>query len=204
MTRAKFIRFQTPSQMEPESLEAIFVQREPLAERLVDKIVASAKTASKHHALLVGPRGIGKTHLVSLVHNRVLALEEVRGRLAIAWLREDAYSVASYVHLLLAMFKELRESENGFDEDMALDQLYGVEEGLREARAEDMLLSALGERTLLLITENLEDTFEAIGSQGQEKLRALIQNQPRFTILATTQSLFGGVQVRTSPFLRVL
>ncbi len=200
MTRAKFIRFQTPSQMEPESLEAIFVQREPLAERLVDKIVASAKTASKHHALLVGPRGIGKTHLVSLVHNRVLALEEVRGRLAIAWLREDAYSVASYVHLLLAMFKELRESENGFDEDMALDQLYGVEEGLREARAEDMLLSALGERTLLLITENLEDTFEAIGSQGQEKLRALIQNQPRFTILATTQSLFGGVQVRTSPF----
>ena len=204
MTGGKFIRFQTPSQMEPESLEAIFVQREPLAGRLVDKIVESAKTASKHHALLVGPRGIGKTHLVSLVynrvHNRVLAQELVESGLVIAWLREDAYSVASYVHLLLAILKALRESENGFDEDLALDQLYGAEEGLREARAEDMLLSAVGDRTLLLITENLEDTFEAIGSEGQEKLRALIQNQPRFTILATTQSLFGGVQLRTSPF----
>ena len=204
MTAGKFIRFQTPSQMEPESLEAIFVQREPLAERLVDKIVESAKTASKHHALLVGPRGIGKTHLVSLVYNRVynrvLAQEQARGRLAIAWLREDAYSVASYAHLLLAILKALREAENGFDEDMALDQLYGAEEGLREARAEEMLLTAAGERTLLLITENLEDTFEAIGSEGQAKLRALIQNHPRFTILATTQSLFGGVQLRTSPF----
>ena len=200
MTGGKFIRFQTPSQMEPESLEAIFVQREPLAERLVDKIAASAKTASKHHALLVGPRGIGKTHLVSLVYNRVLAQEQLQGRLAIAWLREDAYSVASYVHLLLAILKALSELETGFDEDMALDQLYGAEEGLREARAEDMLLSAVGDRTLLLITENLEDTFEAIGSEGQEKLRALIQNHPRFTILATTQSLFGGVQLRTSPF----
>ena len=200
MTAGKFIRFQTPSQMEPESLEAIFVQREPLAKRLVDKIVASAATASKHHTLLVGPRGIGKTHLVSLVQNRVLEREEIRAKLAVAWLREDAYSVASYVHLLLAMLRELRESENGFDEDMALDQLYGAEEGLREARAEDMLLSAVGERTLLLITENLEDTFEAIGSEGQEKLRALIQNHPRFTILATTQSLFGRVQLRTSAF----
>ena len=204
MTSGKFIRFQTPSQMEPESLEAIFVQRERLAERLVDKIVESAKTKSKHHALLVGPRGIGKTHLVSLVYNRVcnrvLAQEEVEGRLVVAWLREDAYSVASYVHLLLAILKELKESENSFDEEAALDQLYGAEAGLQEARAEDMLLSALGERTLLVITENLGDTFEAIGSDGQQKLRALIQNHPRFTVLATTQSLFGGVQVRKSPF----
>ena len=208
MTSGKFIRFQTPSQMEPESLEAIFVQRKRLAERLVDKIVDSAKTASKHHALLVGPRGIGKTHLVSLVYNRVynrvhnrdLAQEEVQGRLVVAWLREDAYSVASYVHLLLAILKALSESDSGFDEDLALDQLYGAEEGLREARAEDMLLSAIGDRTLLLITENLGDTFEAIGSEGQQKLRALVQNHPRFTILATTQSLFGGVQLRTSPF----
>jgi tetratricopeptide (TPR) repeat protein len=200
MNANNFVRFQTPSQMSPAALEAIFVQREKLAERLVDKIVESATTDSKHHSLLVGPRGIGKTHLVSLVHHRVQKRAEVQGRLVVAWLREEAYSVASYIHLLLAILKAMDRRSDSQSIDEVLDQLQGMDETAQVQYAEQILLEAIGDRTLLVITENLEDSFDAIEREGQHKLRALIQNHPRFTVLATSQSLFQGVSVRESPF----
>jgi hypothetical protein len=52
----------TPSLMSPETLERIFVQREDIAQDLVDRIILSTTTPAKHHALLIGARGIGKTH----------------------------------------------------------------------------------------------------------------------------------------------
>jgi replication-associated recombination protein RarA len=58
----------TPSLMSPETLEKIFVQREEIAQDLVDRIILSATTPAKHHSLLIGARGMGKTHLVSLVY----------------------------------------------------------------------------------------------------------------------------------------
>ena len=51
----------TPSLMQPETLEALFVQRHALAERIVELIRESIITPAKHHNLLIGPRGIGKS-----------------------------------------------------------------------------------------------------------------------------------------------
>ncbi len=36
-------------------------------QRLLELATDSARSDAKHHALLVGPRGIGKTHLISLL-----------------------------------------------------------------------------------------------------------------------------------------
>jgi transcriptional regulator with AAA-type ATPase domain len=61
----------TPSLMDGETLEVIFVQREALAADLVERIRESVLTQNKLHTLIIGARGMGKTHLVSLVHYRV-------------------------------------------------------------------------------------------------------------------------------------
>ncbi len=98
----------TPSMMKPESLEAIFVQREELARRVVGLIRDSALTEAKHQTLLVGPRGIGKTHLVSLIYHRVREMEDLRDKLLIAWLREEEWGVASFLDLLLRIFRALQ------------------------------------------------------------------------------------------------
>ena len=90
MITVRFVSHYTPSLMPQEALEAIFVKREHLAERLVDKAVESVTTASKHHVLLVGPRGIGKTHLMSLLFHRLQDRGELKSKVLIAWLREEA------------------------------------------------------------------------------------------------------------------
>ena len=51
----------TPSLMSHKTLEDIFVQREKLAQSLVERVRESVLTASKHYVLLIGPRGMGKT-----------------------------------------------------------------------------------------------------------------------------------------------
>ena len=199
MTNEFYLSRFTPSLLEPETLEAIFVQRGELAARLVELIRESVLTGNKHYTLLVGPRGIGKTHMVSLVYHRVVAETDLEDRLRIAWLREEE-CVDSFLDLLQTILRVLHE-EYG-DEELAqeCERLPSLSIEEAESRAEQLLVQSVGNGTLLLIAENLDEIFHGVGRQGQQKLRALIQNHPVFTILATSQSLFGGVSVRTSPF----
>ena len=66
MNTASISRF-TPSTMPAELLERLFVVRQPILEELMKRVKALGHTPSPHHSLLVGPRGAGKTHLISLV-----------------------------------------------------------------------------------------------------------------------------------------
>src|SRR5689334_21448961 len=97
----------TPSVMTPEALEATFVQREKLVFRVLELIDDSVLTHSKHYTLLIGPRGIGKTHLVSVINYRAKAMTALHGRLVIAWLREEEWGVTTLLDLLLRIFNAL-------------------------------------------------------------------------------------------------
>jgi DNA-binding transcriptional ArsR family regulator len=186
--------------MPPETLEAVFVQRQALAQRLVELIRESVLTPSKHHSLLIGPRGIGKTHLVSLVYHRVAAMEDLRDRLLISWLREEEWGVCSFLDLLLRVFRALVAEY--CDENLAarVEALYGLHPDAAELQAAALLTEYLGDRTLLLLVENLDDLFDGLGDIGQKRLRAYLQEHPSCTILATAQSLFNGVSLQDSPF----
>ena len=76
----------TPSNMDPETLKRIFVQRETLLECIVDRLATSMSTGDKHHILLVGPRGSGKTCMVSLAAWELQKKKELNDVMRIAWL----------------------------------------------------------------------------------------------------------------------
>ena len=200
MTTETFLSRFTPSLMSPEALEAIFVQREDLAQRVVGLVRDSALTEAKHHTLLVGPRGIGKTHLVSLVYHRVRQAEDLRGRLLIAWLREEEWGVASFLDLLLRTLASLQSEQGDAALAERIESLYELPAEEAERAAAALLKEYVGRRTLLLIMENLDELFGGLGDTGQKRLRAYLQENPFCTILATSQSLFGGVSLQTSPF----
>ena len=191
----------TPSIMPHEDLEAIFVQREKLVDRLVELARDSALTPSKHQALLIGPRGVGKTHIIALVYHRVRKMEDLGERLMIAWLREEEWGVTSFLDLLLRIFRALMEEEEYYDPEIAeqVESLY-LHPETAEHIAAKLLREFAGDRALLILAENLEDLFDGLGDEGQKQLRAYLQENPFCTILATAQSLFNGVSLQTSPF----
>ena len=56
----------------PESLLRTLVSRRAVLEELLQGLHDTQQGGSANHVLLVGPRGIGKTHLLSLVDHQVL------------------------------------------------------------------------------------------------------------------------------------
>ena len=191
----------TPSLMSPETLEAMFVQRQELATTLVERIREGVLTEAKHHSLLVGPRGIGKTHLVALVYHRIRALPEIQDALRVAWLHEEEWGIDSFLDLLLRILRSLHEEYRDTDLVAQVEAIYATESA-EEARvqAADLLRTFVGERTLLVLMENLDDVFKGLGDEGQKQFRAYLQEHPFTTILATSQSLFEGVSKRSFPF----
>jgi len=205
----KVSRF-TPSLMQHEDLEAIFVQRHQLAENIVERISDSVLTSSPHHTLLIGPRGIGKTHLVSLVYHRIRKREALQNSLLIAWLREEEWGVTSFLDLLLRIFRAIQENDGDFAkiqikggrEALAkrVESLYELSPDEAEQAGTELLKEIIGENRLLLLMENLDDIFSGLGKKGQKQLYAFLQENPGCTILATSQSLFDEVKKEKSPF----
>jgi tetratricopeptide (TPR) repeat protein len=190
----------TPSIMSHEVLESIFVRREALATRLLENLRTSATTRSKRHALLVGPRGIGKTHLVSLLYHRVKDDTTLNKGLCIAWLREETWEITSFLDLLESILRALAAEYADEKLSAALAELQTLPAETAETRAECLLLDFLGDRILLLILENLDDLFAALEEFGQRQLRAFLQNHTNTVLLATTPSLFYGVSDHDAPF----
>ncbi len=196
----------TPSLMSPQELETILVQRQDLAQELLEKILLSATTPAKHYALLIGMRGMGKTHLVALIYYRLLAeftkTPTLQDQLVIAWLREEEWGVDSWLDLVSRILRALAVEEP--QSKLLLEELrrISIEDSIDRAAANAtrLLKEAIGDRTLLLIMENLDDLFKGLGEAGQQQFRSFLQAEQCCTILATTPALFTAVQSRTKPF----
>lgn len=190
----------TPSQSDPETLEDLFVVREKLAQRIMDGIRESATSDNKHQRLLIGPRGIGKTHLVALIYHRVRRDAELDSQLRIAWLPEDPY-IAGYQNLLLLILQTLQQAYQSQNLGERLEEILDLEDTDRaELMLEQLLLHYLNNKTLLLIAENLDDILADLKESGQRKLRAFLQNHPIVTVLATATSLSDAVAERKNTF----
>lgn len=200
MTAEFFLSRFTPSMMSADVLEKVFVQRGDMADRLVDVVQESILTPSKHHTLVIGSRGIGKTHLLSLIQNRIARRDDLANEVRIAWLREEEWGVASFLDFLYRILRALATRYDDPKLREETEQLFSLPLKTAERRAADLLRTFVQDKTLLLIAENLDTVFAGLGKKGQQRLRAYLQEESSWTILASSQALFGGVTLYDSPF----
>jgi tetratricopeptide (TPR) repeat protein len=181
-------------------LEAVFTAREDLARTLLDRIRDSASSETRHYSLVVGPRGIGKTHLVSLLYYRVKADAALSERLRIAWLLEDPWRITSYPLLLNEILAQLAREYEVPELAARLGAVADLPPHDREGALEGELVGFLNGRVLMLLLENLDAILEALDDDGQKKLRAFFQNTAAVSILATAPSLTPDVTDRERAF----
>ena len=199
MIRRQSLSAYTPSNTDPAILQRIFVQREELLSLIVKRLCNSATTGDMYHALLVGPRGSGKTHFVSLVEWEFRQRNELANNLRICWLGEDD----SFTALIYLAFGIARQLAVAYPKEFPADFKEAVR-GLPQQDAALAILrnviSNLGDRTLLLITENLDQTFPSLGKNGRAAWRAFLQENRCIATLATSQLLFDDVSKRDEAF----
>ena len=204
----------SPGNMARESLEVLFIGRQSIMSDVVDKIVVSVrKKNEKHFVLLVGPRGSGKTHFVSLAYYRIREAVEAAGaqnNLVVAYLNEEEWGVASYLDFLVRILRALDSGTSDLGPGISsIYEKFSSSQSEAEVLAETLISKHVGTRTLLLICENLVDLFEGLGDEGQKRWRAFIQQTRYWSILATTPVLFAALTLQDHPFfgfftLRVL
>ena len=192
MNTVSISRF-TPSTMSAELLERLFVVRQPILEALMKRIKGLGQTPSPHHTLLVGPRGAGKTHLISLVYHRSKSLTDPSNSnsnskpLRIAWLPEDPWTLVSYGRLLAAILERVVPN---FDALKSTEPQ--LDAHIRHTSRED--------GPILVLAENLDQILNAIGDAGQQKLRNLLQTESGILIIASTTRLDRSLSSHAAPF----
>ena len=84
----------------PEILEQLLTGRADIADFFEQKITAIVEEKTNQFWLIVGQRGMGKTHLLKVLHSRVWHYVE-ENRLVIAYFAEEEYGVANFFDFLL-------------------------------------------------------------------------------------------------------
>jgi tetratricopeptide (TPR) repeat protein/DNA-binding MarR family transcriptional regulator len=178
----------TPSLMPHELLERLFVAREKTLERILACVAASASGLERNHILLVGPRGSGKTHIVSLAYYRVRALQGAGSALQLAWLPEDPWTIVSYQHLLQAIAARLEPPL-----ERPIPGSVPELESLLVHQAE-------ANGPVVVLVENFDQILAGIGNAGQQQLRHMLQAHRPFLLIATTTRLDRELSDQAAPF----
>lgn len=196
----------SPGNLTPEALQQLFVGRDVLLEEILDKIRTAATGDAKHYLVLIGARGMGKTHLLALVDHHLRTKSElvaIADRLRVAYLNEEEWGVASFLDFLRVILRALAAYHGAPDLLAKVQQVTSLfarnPDGARDL-AERTLLDFIEDRTLLLLCENLADLMEGLGDEGQKRWRSLIQEHPFWEIVATTPNLSSAIKDHDSPF----
>lgn len=194
-----FISRFSPNQTDPSILEAISIGCEPLLNNLLEKISESATSLSTHHVLLYGPKGIGKSHLLTRLRHRIHTDETLKESVCVAWIHEDE-TIASMPQFLVKIYRSLKKT---YPQEYSREWLDGL---LSQSPAEveevlvRRLISRFAKRKMVLLVENLDSLFGNLGVDGQRRLRTLLQEHPFACLIATSQRLFAAVAERSEPF----
>jgi len=147
----------------PEHRRSITVGRESLFQDTIEILRKCIGKKPKHHFLFIGPRGIGKTHLLSLIEDEIHGDTVLAAGYHVVRFSEESHRVLSFVDFLLGVCEILRDTLPDEPQWAQLHQRLATEE--RDEIIVDTLVPAIRQRrrqtkqSLVIMLENLHQVF---------------------------------------------
>ena len=190
----------------PERLRHTSVAREHLLDNAIESLRGSVGRKSKNHLLFIGPRGIGKTHLLSCIEDAVQSDETLSASVVIVRFPEESNRTLSFADFLIGMCDILKEVLE--DEPLWTKLFAEVQTEEDDARVEDTLVPAIREenrrrgRTLLVMLENLGEilTRQIRDQSDVAALRKFLMADNGCLLLATAPLHFDDITDVGQPF----
>ncbi|MDE0063875.1 MAG: tetratricopeptide repeat protein [Gammaproteobacteria bacterium] len=190
----------------PERLRRTSVGRDRTLGNAIESLRESVGRKSKHHMLFIGPRGIGKTHLLSCVESAVESDEALRASVVVARFPEESNQTLSFADFLIGLCRILKDT---LEDDPLWAQLFAsVETEDDDAIVIDTIVPAIREqnrmrkRTLLVMLENLGEMFtrQIRNQRDIASLRKFFMGDNGCLLLATAPMHFDGITDMEQPF----
>ena len=186
-----FYRY-SPENMDRTTLERLFVGRGKLLESLLKELKDAARKKVPRFYLIIGPRGIGKSHFLVLLYYQIQ--NKLDALLIPIKLAEEEYSVFRVSDLFLRILEE--KSENTFD----ILSLKGEDEILDAALERLKQISQRDKKGYIIFVENLHELFRQLDTKELQKLRSIFQEHNFFSIIATAPMIFPAITDHEEPF----
>ena len=190
----------------PERLRHTSVAREHLLDNAIESVRGSASRKSKNHLLFIGPRGIGKTHLLSCIEDAVRSDELLSARVVVVRFPEESNRTLSFADFLIGMCGILKEVLE--DEPLWTELFTEVQTEEDDATVADTLVPAIREenrrrgRTLLVMLENLGEilTRQIRDRNDVAALRKFLMANNGCLLVGTAPVHFDGITDIEQPF----
>lgn len=198
----------TPRKTKFEVLDATFVARHSLLDELKATIKNQATADTLQHWMILGSRGMGKSHLITMIYHIVKKDPEYSSKWIPVLMNEEEQGVFSLPTLFVRIVTKLADELDKSDTENA-KKVYACLEDLRRGRSspdsvlEDStaflkdFVTEAGKRLLVLV-ENADDLFTKCMPNKNElkKFRKMLQHENYLLLIATSPIFFEGIKSR--------
>ena len=189
----------------PEHRRYITVGRAALLEDALEILRKNSDRKPRHHQLFIGPRGIGKTHLLAIIKDEIARDPKLHAAYHVARFPEESHRTLSFADFLLGLCEILRDTLPAEPQWAELHQRLATDED--DTVIADTLVPAIRRRhrdtgqTLVIMLENLHQVFDQIKDQRSiAALRGFFMENNGCLLIATATIHFGGITDSKRPF----
>jgi tetratricopeptide (TPR) repeat protein len=199
-------RRKSPEQLEQELVGA---ERWDILDSILKELTLEKNEPPKQHWLITGPRGIGKSHLLTLLYYKVKSNDRLSKQWITVLFPEElrmANDLAKFLERTVSeILLELERDQNPFSAELK-KEIIKIREIPATERSDYLfnLLKWIHQTTgrfILLIIENLQQLLgKKISEIEQKKLRAFLQTHDSVLIISSATSVFNILHDHKQPF----
>jgi tetratricopeptide (TPR) repeat protein len=197
----------TPALIEPEILlKTLMGRKEEL--RNINRILKSASSGrSLSHAIIIGPKGIGKTHLLRIIYHsikgdiRIEDLKDYKDDFVPLISPEEEY-VDSLDKFILLILRYLKNSRAENIPPIPEEVLQPVTFGDKEKEIAISYIRLFRNRTkklLLLLIDNINEIIENFSEEDQSRLREMLMTSDSVILIGTAPTIFDSILEHDKP-----
>lgn len=197
----------SPWKSKARSLQQTIVGRDFVVTNILDKTQRFALGAPAKHCLLIGRRGLGKTHALALLYHYFEGNCTSPGHealpahlLPVILLEEERFSLNSLALLLLKIFEKFSERKTE-GRNWEIPELVETDDDVIQYCFEFLMeLSQDAGKKIIILCDNLEEVFKQWGSVDYKKLRKYLSDQRAVMIIGTAVRVFEEIVSPKQPF----
>ncbi|MBT1070933.1 winged helix-turn-helix transcriptional regulator [Pelotalea chapellei] len=200
-----------PRKKSAEQLESSLVgaDRHDILKGILSELALKKGESPKQHWMIVGARGMGKSHLLTLLHHKVCSDSELSALWIPVLFPEEIRMAGDLAKFLeraaTEILHDLEQGKNTIVPD--LKEKIAKIRSIRHDERVDYLFSVITwirsetKRHILLIAENLQQLLgKKISIIDQKKLRAYLQSEDALLLFGSATTIFDALHDHSHPF----